>query len=89
MCVAKSDVRFTLDSDRESEILQKAMSALPPKADMCVALAHVCFGPKADIAAGSAYSISGASFSCRQRFAAPCAGCSVHQFAEAATKLFV
>jgi hypothetical protein len=27
------------------------MSAFPPKADMCSALAHVCFGPKADIAA--------------------------------------
>src|SRR5262249_44649553 len=27
---------------------QKVMSALPPKADMCGALAHVCFGPKAD-----------------------------------------
>jgi hypothetical protein len=26
------------------------MSALPPKADMCSALAYVCFGPKADIA---------------------------------------
>src|SRR5262249_35361898 len=25
------------------------MSALPPKADMCGAHAHVCFGPKADI----------------------------------------
>ena len=25
------------------------MSALPPKADMCSALADVCFGPKADI----------------------------------------
>jgi hypothetical protein len=25
------------------------MSALPPKADMCGALGHVCFGPKADI----------------------------------------
>src|SRR5262249_24400734 len=25
------------------------MSALPPKADMCGAQAHVCFGPKADI----------------------------------------
>src|SRR5262245_16239928 len=25
------------------------MSALPPKADMCDALAHVCFGPEADI----------------------------------------
>src|SRR5262249_51984184 len=27
-----------------------AMSALPPKADICSALARVCFGPKADIA---------------------------------------
>jgi hypothetical protein len=27
----------------------KAMSALPPKADMCSALAYVCFGPIADI----------------------------------------
>jgi len=25
------------------------MSALPPKADMCSANRHVCFGPKADI----------------------------------------
>ena len=25
------------------------MSASPPKADMCSALAHVCFGPEADI----------------------------------------
>jgi hypothetical protein len=29
---------------------QKVMSALPPKADMCSALAYVCFGPIADIA---------------------------------------
>ena len=28
---------------------QKVMSALPPKGDMCGALGHVCFGPKADI----------------------------------------
>jgi hypothetical protein len=27
---------------------KKVMSALPPKADMCSAKAHVCFGPKAD-----------------------------------------
>jgi hypothetical protein len=27
------------------------MSALPPKADMCVALAHARFVPKADMAA--------------------------------------
>ena len=29
---------------------QKGMSASPPKADMCGALAHVRFVPKADIA---------------------------------------
>ena len=28
--------------------MQKAMSALPPKADMCGALVHVRFTPKAD-----------------------------------------
>jgi hypothetical protein len=28
---------------------QNVMSALPPKADMCTALVHVCFGPIADI----------------------------------------
>ena len=28
---------------------QNSMSALPLKADMCGAQAHVCFGPKADI----------------------------------------
>ena len=29
--------------------VQKAMSALPPKADMCGATGDVCFGPKADM----------------------------------------
>jgi hypothetical protein len=33
----------------KADMLQMAMSALPPKADMCGALAHVCFGPIADI----------------------------------------
>jgi hypothetical protein len=28
---------------------QQVMSALLPKADICGALTHVCFGPKADI----------------------------------------
>jgi hypothetical protein len=31
-------------------IFRAKMSALPPKADMCSAFIHVCFGPKADIA---------------------------------------
>ena len=42
-------VRFTPDSDRESGFPRKVMSALPPKANSCSALAHVRFGPKADI----------------------------------------
>jgi hypothetical protein len=29
--------------------VQKAMSSLPPKADMCAAKANVRYGPKADI----------------------------------------
>ena len=49
MCVAKSDVRFTPNSDRKSGLPAKVMSALPPRADMCGALANVGFGPKADI----------------------------------------
>ena len=46
---AKSHVRFTPNSDRESGFSQEAMSALPPKADMCSAPAHVRFVPIADI----------------------------------------
>ena len=46
--VQQADVRFTPNSDRESGFPQKAMSALPPKADMCGALAHVRFVPIAD-----------------------------------------
>jgi hypothetical protein len=35
---------------KRTNTVQKDMSALPPKADMCVATRDVCFGPKADIA---------------------------------------
>src|SRR5262245_7572322 len=48
MCAAKSDVRLTPNSDRESGLPQTAMSALPPRADMCGATSDVRFGPKAD-----------------------------------------
>ena len=37
----------------DNQSATREMSALPPKADMCGALAHVCFGPKADIDATS------------------------------------
>src|SRR5262245_30028812 len=50
---AKCDVRFTPDSDRKSGHRQNFMSALPPKADVCSALANVGYGPKADIVAHS------------------------------------
>ena len=50
ICTAIGHVRFTPNSDRESEIPQKAMSALAPKADMCGANGDVRFGPIADIA---------------------------------------
>ena len=38
ICAATSHVRFTPNSDRESGHAGNAMSALPPKADMCSAL---------------------------------------------------
>jgi hypothetical protein len=34
---------------KQTLALQKVMSALPPKADMCDATGDVRFGPKADI----------------------------------------
>jgi hypothetical protein len=46
---AKAYVRFAPNSDRESGLPQKVMSAFPPKADVCGANRHVRFGPKADI----------------------------------------
>src|SRR5262245_12692985 len=58
MCSAKWHVRFTPNSDRDSGLPQTVMSALPLKADMCSALAHVCFGPKADIARAFLHRVS-------------------------------
>jgi hypothetical protein len=45
---AQTNVRFTLNSDRESEFPQKVMSALPLKAEVCSAIRDVRYGPKAD-----------------------------------------
>ena len=33
----------------KADMAEMVMSALPPKADVCGANRHVCFGPKADI----------------------------------------
>jgi hypothetical protein len=52
---------FTPNSDRESGFPQKVMSALPPEADMCAALANVCYGPKADISQYNRRVYAGAS----------------------------
>jgi hypothetical protein len=41
ICIATGHVRFTPNSDRESRLPQTIMSALPSKADMCGARAHV------------------------------------------------
>jgi hypothetical protein len=49
ICTATSHVRFTPNNDRKSGHAAKAMSALPPKADMCDATSDVCYGPIADI----------------------------------------
>src|SRR5262245_58522894 len=53
---ATSDVCFTPNSDRKRRHAAMEMSALHLKVDMCSAVAHVCFGPIADIMAN--YSIT-------------------------------
>src|SRR4029450_1295988 len=40
----------------KADFPQPVMSALPPKADMCSALAHVCFGPIADLGHSRSFS---------------------------------
>ena len=51
VCGATSHIRFTPNSDIDRVFPQTVVSALPPKADMGSAKAHVCFGPIADILA--------------------------------------
>jgi hypothetical protein len=46
---------------KQTFAMQTAMSALPPKADMCGAETNVCFGPKADISHVSPMSASAPS----------------------------
>src|SRR5262245_9833054 len=43
-------LRLTFCTSRWPQSYQSSMSALPPKADICSALAYVRFGPKAGIA---------------------------------------
>jgi len=53
--VLSSFVRIIINLGIGSEIPQKAMSALLPKADMCGATGDVRFGPEADIEMSSAH----------------------------------
>jgi hypothetical protein len=50
-CAQQMMAEFSMSAlgQKQTFAPQKIMSALPPKADMCSALAHVCFGPIADI----------------------------------------
>jgi len=40
---------MSVSSQKQTRAVQEAMSALPPKADMCGATTDVRYGPKADI----------------------------------------
>ena len=42
---------------KQTCVVQKGMSALPPKADMCGATSHIRFGPKADICSATRYAL--------------------------------
>jgi hypothetical protein len=71
------------------------MSALPPKADICSALAHVRFGPKADIGRELIEKIKDRSRRLRDqnrlrvRIRVRRLGNPGYQFAETATKLSI
>jgi hypothetical protein len=47
----KATSALPLIATAKADMPQMAMSALPPRADLCSALTHVCSGPIADIAA--------------------------------------
>src|SRR5262249_41558270 len=47
--LGRSDPSLSALGQKPTYALQQAMSALPPKADMCSATRDVRFGPKADI----------------------------------------
>ena len=48
-CAMHAPMSALVPSDRNSEFPHKVMSALPLIADICGAMAHVGFGPRADI----------------------------------------
>jgi hypothetical protein len=53
MCSAKSHVRFTPESDRESGAPRESMSALHQKADMGEAPSAILSGPKEQVIGGN------------------------------------
>ena len=54
--------RMSALGQKRTYAVQKGMSALTPKADMCSALAYVCFVPIADICTTRGSTVSGAKF---------------------------
>ena len=50
---------LSASGQKQTYAVQKGMSGLPPKADMCGALAHVCFGPLADIGSPDFHFLNG------------------------------
>ena len=73
VCVAKQHVRFAANSDRESGLPQKVMSALRPTADMCAATTDVGYGPIAAFTSAEECRGRGATFDAgrRESFNAP------------------
>jgi len=59
---------------KQAFALHQLMSALPPKADMCAAIADVCFGPIAEITFATPFGI-----------AVPKASSIIHGFAQTRT----
>src|SRR5215831_13069218 len=48
-------IRCALHLSKQTKLAPRAMSALPPKADMCGATRDVRFGPKADMCGAQAH----------------------------------
>src|SRR5262249_21281225 len=51
--VSIRDPHMSALGHKRTLMLVRLMSALPPKADMCSALADVCYGPEADTGVGN------------------------------------
>jgi hypothetical protein len=68
-CPNKVGDRHPLDMYAGQPRNDSEMSALPPKADMCGAQAHVCYGPEADVTTG--YAVPRTARTAKMRMHAP------------------